>query len=151
MEIVEAIALISINGTLIIQLLSFLIFLYLINRIMIRPLHQVILERRALMDRLGMDVVAARQRYQELNRQMTAQEEHTRQSAHVIREEIEAAGKKAAGALLVQTRTELEAIRRKTQLDTAEKLAEARLTLHAEAASIADRMVDSLLSRRVGS
>ena len=45
MHIVSNIALISINETLIIQLVSFLIFLFLINRIMFRPLSHVMVER----------------------------------------------------------------------------------------------------------
>ena len=38
MQIISNIALISINETLVVQLISFLIFLFIINRIMFRPL-----------------------------------------------------------------------------------------------------------------
>ena len=45
MEIISNTALISINETLIIQVLSFLIFLFIINRLMFRPLHKTIGDR----------------------------------------------------------------------------------------------------------
>ena len=45
MQIITNIALISINETLIVQLLSFLIFLFIINRVMIRPLRGVMSDR----------------------------------------------------------------------------------------------------------
>ena len=46
MEIVSKIALITINETLVIQLVSFLIFLFVINRMMFRPVsrYQYVLE-----------------------------------------------------------------------------------------------------------
>jgi|AMWB02.1.fsa_nt_gi F-type H+-transporting ATPase subunit b len=150
MEIVENIALISINGTLIIQLLSFLIFMFLINRIMIRPLSQVMVERREMMDRLDLDIVSARERCKDLGRQMQVQEDQARQAAFVIRDDIEAAGQKAADVLLTQARSEIDAIRRKTQQETEEKIATARSALQTEAAMIADRMVDALLGRKLG-
>lgn len=151
MEIVETIALITINGTLAVQLLSFLLFLFLLNRIMIRPLHQIMLERRSLMDRITVDIASARESYQELCRQMQIQEDQARQSAFDIRNDIETSGKKAAGLLLQQTRTEIEAIRNRAQQESADQLAIARQTLQNEAVGIAGRMMEVLLGREIGS
>ena len=56
MEIINTIALISINETLIVQLLSFLVFLFLINRVMIRPLRSVIDEREDFVTRVRKEI-----------------------------------------------------------------------------------------------
>ena len=48
MQIISNIALISINETLIVQLISFLIFLFVINRIMFRPLRKTVGPRPSL-------------------------------------------------------------------------------------------------------
>jgi len=45
MQIVSNVALISINETMVVQLISFLIFLFVINRVMFRPLRESMHER----------------------------------------------------------------------------------------------------------
>ena len=57
MEVVSTIGLITINETVIIELISFLIFLFLINRIMFRPLQDIMGEREAHIE----DITAQRQ------------------------------------------------------------------------------------------
>lgn len=59
MQIISNIALISINETLVVQLISFLIFLFIINRIMFRPLRQVMIERENHMEKINLDIVDA--------------------------------------------------------------------------------------------
>lgn len=150
MEIVENIALITINGTLVIQLLSFLIFLYLLNRIMIRPLNQVITERRDMLDRLVVEIDAARERWKDIGRRMHAQEEQARRAARAIRHDIEATGQKAADDLMAQARSEIEATRHQAQAEADKKIAAARSALQTEAVTVADRMVEVLLDRKLG-
>ena len=52
MQIVSNVALISINETFLVQLISFLIFLFIINRVMIRPLRGVMREREEYVEKL---------------------------------------------------------------------------------------------------
>ena len=59
MQIISNIALISINETLIVQVISFLIFLYIINRIMFRPLRSVTAERENHIKGIQKDIVEA--------------------------------------------------------------------------------------------
>jgi len=59
MEIVTQTELVSINATMIIQVLSFLIFLFLIQRIMFRPLRDTMESRSADLKRLQKDIQAS--------------------------------------------------------------------------------------------
>ncbi|OQY06422.1 MAG: hypothetical protein B6I22_05580 [Desulfobacteraceae bacterium 4572_123] len=59
MQIISNIALISINETLFIQLISFLIFLFIINRIMFRPLRRIIIERENHIEKINLDIIDA--------------------------------------------------------------------------------------------
>ena len=63
MQIISNIALISINETVIIQVISFLIFLYIINRIMFRPLRNVMADRENHIKMLQQDIVAAEKKW----------------------------------------------------------------------------------------
>ena len=59
MQIISNIALISINETVIVQIISFLIFLYIINRIMFKPLRGVMADRENHIKSIQQDIVSA--------------------------------------------------------------------------------------------
>ena len=149
MQIVENVALISINGTLIFQLISFLIFLFLINRIMLRPLRQQIGERDSHLGGIARDIAAAQDTCDELNRKMKAEENAVRLTALTLRDEMEAAGLKAAEDLIAKTREEINGIRRKAQKKNEAAIAAVRRELEGEAMTIADLMMGSILGRRI--
>ena len=56
MQIVSNIALISINETMVVQLISFLIFLFVINRVMFRPLRNTMQEREHDIEGIRVDI-----------------------------------------------------------------------------------------------
>lgn len=149
MQIVENVALISINGTLFFQLVSFLIFLFLINRIMIRPLRQQVKERDSHLGDIARDIASAQNTCDELNRKMKAEEKAVRLAALTLRDQIEADGLKTAEDLIAKTREEINSIRQKAQKKNEAAIAAVRRELEAEAVTIADQMMGSLLGRRI--
>lgn len=151
MRIVETIELISINGTLIFQLISFLIFLFLINRIMLRPLRRQTGERQAQMDLIAEDITAANTACDDLNHQMKLQEDEVRQTASAMRDELEAAGKQAAAALIKTAREEISELMARAQKDNEAKIGAIRKELNSEAENIAQQMMVSILGRRIES
>jgi F-type H+-transporting ATPase subunit b len=92
MQVVENIALISINATMVVQLVSFLIFMVLFNRIMIRPLRTIMNERERFVEKVRTDVRAAGEALGEMTRQIERQESEARLAASKVREEIVEAG-----------------------------------------------------------
>lgn len=151
MQIVENIALISINATLILQIVSFLIFLALLNRIMIRPLRTTMAQREHHLHKVSLDITSATEQFEALSRQLHQQEAAARKSAFDMRDEIEEAGKHSAAELIEQTRKEIGALRAKAQQDTAAKITDARKQLDSEADTIGNQMMAALLGRRIGS
>ena len=81
MHIISNIALITINETLFVQLLSFLIFLFIINRIMFRPLQNVMSERVNYMDQVKVDTVDTIQELEDLTKKLKKQESEVRAQA----------------------------------------------------------------------
>ena len=151
MQIVETVELISINGTLFFQLISFLVFLLLINRIMIRPLRNQSGERKTHLASITRDITAAQTACEALNRQMKNQEDEVRQTALDIRNELEASGKKAAEDLIAKTREEINEMKNRAQKENKDEIAAVRKQLSIEAETIAQQMMDSLLERRIES
>ena len=148
MHIIENIALITINETLVFQLISFLLFLFILNRIMIRPLRRVMDERSSMLERISDDITAANQNYSEIGRQIETQEAAARREAFKIRDDIETSGMHQADGILAATREEIQLIKKNAQAETESKLSAARQDIEKEAAIISDRMIAALLGRR---
>jgi F-type H+-transporting ATPase subunit b len=148
MEIVKNIALISINATLAVQLISFLVFAYLFNRIMVRPLRQVMTKRQQYTDRMDDDIVAANDAYADISHQISAQERDARKTAMKMRDDIEAEGRQSADAAIEQTRKEIDALKAVAWQEAAAKIKEARQQIEAESDTLSDQMANCLLERR---
>ena len=148
MKIVETIALITINETLIFQLLSFLLFLFILNRIMIRPLRRVMGEREEMLERISQDISSAEQAYVDIGHQIESQEHAARNEAFKLKEEIEATGHQSAEAVIAEAREQINALKEKAKAETEAQLAEARQEIEKEALLISDQMIVSLLGPR---
>ena len=87
MKIIETIQLITINATLFIQVISFLIFMYIINRIMFRPLRNTIAERHDYINSVQKDIAASNQQVTSLNQQVAKRERSfSRESEKLVKE-----------------------------------------------------------------
>jgi F-type H+-transporting ATPase subunit b len=148
MKIIETIALITINHSLFFQLASFLLLLFLLNRIMFRPLRQVMGEREALLTGMADDISSAEQSYKDIGNQIESQESAARREASKMRDEIEDAGQKSAATVLEKARDQINALKAKAKEETAAQLAAARQEIEKEALAISDQMIASVLGKR---
>ena len=151
MEIVENVALISINATLVVQLLSFLLFMMLLNRIMIRPLRKVMKERDQYLVQVKDQIHDAHEGYAQIGEQIRQQESDTRKTALQIREEMEQAAQRSAAEVLEQTRAEIASLRAESQKQTDQQITAANQQIIDEAEALSDRMINALLDRRATS
>jgi F-type H+-transporting ATPase subunit b len=148
MQVVENIALISINATLFVQLASFLLFMMIFNRIMVGPLRKLMSEREKYMQQIVTEIADANLAYEKIGKQIISQENRARDEAFKISSEIEMAGQQQAADILDDTRSEINRIRADAQKETSARIAAVREEIHSEAEKLADRMVASLLDRR---
>ena len=148
MEIIQNVSLISINATLLVQLGSFLIFVVIFDRIMIRPLRRVMSERTKYLQKVREDITTANVKYKEIGRQIKTQEAAARRAAFKIRDGIQSAGEKQAAEVLADTRNQISTMKSEAQQETKAKIAAARRQIEDEAESISEKMIVSLLGRR---
>ncbi len=148
MQVVQNVALISINATMVVQLISFLIFMVLFNRVMIRPLRRIMVEREHFVKKVRSDVQAAGKAFDEMAQQIERQESEARRAAVKVREEILDAGQHSVADVLAKTRQEVVKLRTAAQQEADAAIAAARQRIKAEAELLADHMVASLLNRR---
>jgi F-type H+-transporting ATPase subunit b len=148
-QIVSNIALISINATLVVQLISFLIFLFLINGILIQPLRRTMAERTGYLEKMKLDILEAEEEMSRQLKQLAAREKRVRKEAVLATKEIENEGQRLASEIIKDVRKEMENLRSKTQQTVSEQLAAARQRLEQESESLALSIMEKLLNRRL--
>lgn len=149
MEIVSNIALISINETLIVQLVSFLTFLFVINIILYRPLKRVMEKRDEYMDDLKQDVVTSEEKMEELKAQMRRRETAVRREAEQIKTELMASGNKAASEIFADIRREIEGLKSENEKEIKSQLISARQDIIAEVEQLTVNIMERVLNRRL--
>ena len=149
MEIISNIALISINETLIVQIISFLIFLYIINRIMFKPLRSIMADRENRIISIQQDIVAADNKLDDLTDQIGVQESAVKMEAFAQKAKLEEAGGRQADEIIGATRKEIEAARQKAQKEVEIQILEAKKLIKKESESLAESVMEKLLDRRL--
>ena len=150
MQIISNIALITINETLIVQAISFLIFLFLLNRIMIGPLRTAITDRDQYLEKTRMGIMDAKQKLIELTDQIAKQESETRKEANGLRHQLESAGTDAATNILSKTRQAIAVEKDKANREMDAQIAATRKSLQAETETLAINVMEKILHRGIG-
>lgn len=149
MQIISNIALISINETLIVQLISFLIFLYIINRIMFRPLREAMANRENHIRSIQQDIVAAEDKLDALTKQIREHESTVRKEAFDQQKKIEEAGNRKADEIFSFSREEIETVKDKAKKDIDAQVLEAKKYIKTESESLAIGIMEKILDRRL--
>ena len=151
MQIVSNIALITINETLIVQLISFLLFLFIINRVMFRPLRQVISERKAYIESLQQEIAGQQKELQNISNQIKKNEQKLLGEAHEMSMKHQDAGNIEAAEIIAATRREIAAIKEKAANDINQRIMELNSQLKHESEELVLRVMEKILDRRVAS
>jgi F-type H+-transporting ATPase subunit b len=149
MEIVSNVALITINETLIVQLISFLLFLYLMNRIMFRPLRETMAARSSYIEKLQREITEQQNELHKLSARMKEREHAVVHEAHHLSKAHEETGSSEAAQLIAATRIELQALKTETGKNIENKISEAREQLRKETQVLATDIMEKILERRL--
>ncbi len=151
MQIISTTALISINGTLIAQVVSFLIFLFIINRIMIRPLQNAMAERDNHIEKMKQDIVDADKDVENISMQLEERKSAVIAESFGITKELDQSGSKKADEIFVYARSEVAALKEKATKEVDAQLAEATKHLKKESEALAINVMEKILDRRLAS
>ena len=148
MEIISNIALISINETLIVQVVGFLVFLFVINRIMFRPLRNVISDRDIHIERVKRDITQAQKEVASITSQIQKQDAATRKEALALKNDLEATGSQQAKEIFESVKKEIAADRKKVQQEIEVRIAEERKAVKKESEDLALNIIGKIIGRR---
>jgi len=149
MEIISTISLININETLIVQLVSFLAFLFIINRVMFRPLQRTVDERDAYMREVRLEIEGSEKEIEKMTDDIRAQESAVRSQALELSRKIEDSGTEALDETIAAAREKIMARTEETRMVISDQLADAVKEVKTESESLADRIMEKLLDREL--
>ena len=149
MKIISAIAIISINETVIVQLISFLIFLFIINRLMFRPLKETMDVRDRHIDTVKMEIEDAARQIDQVRIQLEEKESAVRKEAKGIRKELEVSGSREATTMFAEIREEIGAQKKKTFKEVESRIEEARQQIQKESEALSISIIEKVLERRI--
>ncbi len=147
MEIISNVALISINETLIVQVVGFLLFLFVINRIMFRPLRNVMSDRDIHIERVKRDITQAQKEVDSITSQIQQQETATRKEALELKDGLEATGSQQAKEIFASVKKQITADREKAQQEIEVRIAEERKAVEKESQALALNIIDTIINR----
>lgn len=151
MEIIATNALISINETFIVQLVSFLIFLYVINRIMFRPLLSTIQQRDDYIEKVKEEILTGRDSLDQLIGDLNNQRTQVIKEAETVVHAIEADGDRRVSELIEEARQQITVARLETETQVMNQVQQARQALAGEVDAITVAIMEKVLHRRLPS
>lgn len=150
MEIIKTTALITINETLWVQMIGFLIFLFLINRVMFRRVRRNIADREAHFDTLRQDILNLKEEMGALLRQTEAEEQQLKATARQIDEDLRQEGRREARDLINTVLEEISVLQQDAEQRLKASVARARLQIESSAQALTAPIIQHLMNRRSG-
>jgi F-type H+-transporting ATPase subunit b len=149
MEVIQTNALISINATFVVQLISFLIFVAIMNRVMLRPLREVMAKRKFRMRKLQEEIGAAHKELADIEADLVEQNRAVREEAREVNLAVEAAAGKQIAELYTETRQKTADKRRSAEERISGQLQAAREQVAGEARQLSTQIMQKILQRRL--
>lgn len=109
MDIVQNTALITVNPTLVFELISFLILVFLLHRLMLKPLRATMQKRENYVDQMEKDVMDGETRLQALEEQLTAKRKHFFSESSNLRKQLMEEANNAGAHIVAEARAQVTA------------------------------------------
>jgi F-type H+-transporting ATPase subunit b len=149
MQIVENIALITINETILVQMVSFLIFLFIMNRLMFRPLRDVMADRDQNFQTMTSEIKKNKEQIQSLSDLIKQHEKKITQESLSIKLKFEEQAHREASQIITSVINEISEMHRKAMIDIKAKVEIAGQTMQEETRSLAVEIIEKILNRRI--
>jgi F-type H+-transporting ATPase subunit b len=141
---------ISINATLVVQVLHFLLLLFVMNRLLLRPIMDQIRDREAYLQKAKRDSEEMAAEAERIAEKRLAMEREARQDAAKQRAGLKEQAMAEADGIFEETSRKIRDIRDRIRAQVQEQVEQAQRGLDQEAAALAEEIVERIAGRRVG-
>lgn len=140
---------ISINATLLVQLIHFLLLLFIMNRLMLQPLLKVIREREAYTVNTKSEIKEIEVKIGQLKEQFIAKENDARKDAARERTDILNVGLNEADGFLNKSREEVSVIRKQAEKEVEAEVTKTQPLLADQASTLVSGIMEKIIGRRI--
>ena len=140
---------ISINATLVIQIIHFLILVYILNRLMFRPILRLMDERAVHIEKTKKRVDEALDKTEVLKESCLSRVHQARNDATIARTELRETGIAETKKLLARSKEETAVVKAKTDKEVEREIEMARPLMHDQVIVLAEGIIEKMLGRRL--
>jgi len=140
---------ISINATVFVQIIHFLILVLILHLILFRPILKLMGERINHIDKIEKETLDIESKTEQLVNDRVLFEKKARIEAGEERSSFQKEGNEISEKIFQDTREEIAAIRDEVDRDVARQIEEARKFLQREATLLADELTEKVVGRRI--
>ncbi len=138
--------LLSLDGTLVVQLVNFIVFLLILNAIFLRPVGAAIAKRRAFIDAIANDIEQFRTQLNELDATAAERLASARRAGDAQVGDVRAAAQNEAAAIVADHQAQAAAVAQQAQDAVALEARAAR----SNEADVVNELARTMLERAVG-
>jgi len=140
---------ITINATLPLQILQFIIFMFIIDRIMFRPMLRIIDERNQFIEQKKKELERLKQETEELRLKFKRMEEEAKRKASYERAQLREEGLKEAEKILNESRKKVAEIKQEAEKKIEEEIEKIRPLLSDQAKVVAKEMIKKIVGSSI--
>lgn len=140
---------ISINETLLVQLIHFLVLLFVMNRLMLQPLLKLIRDRDEYSTKTKAEIKDIEVKIVQLEEEFVSKGNDARRDAAQERSEMMNEGMAEADGFLSASRKEVTTIRTKADKEVEIEVSKTKPMLEGQAASLVAGIIEKIIGRRV--
>jgi F-type H+-transporting ATPase subunit b len=140
---------ISINATLVLQVVHLLLLVFILNRLMFKPILKLVNERTGYMEKSKTEIRDLETEAERLKQEYLSLEKQARKKASTESLQLKKAGVAQVEAMIDESQKEVASIRRESETKIESEFEKARPSLQGEATVLADEIVERLIGRRV--
>ena len=145
------VSMISINATLVLQVIHFLILMFILDRLMFRPILKLVRERDGYIENSRKEIVDLQKKTDQLKEAYLEKEMSARQDASKERLELKNMGIEEIKGLFDQSREQVSAIRGDADRKAEAEISKTKPTLGGEAKILAGEIYERVIGRRMES
>jgi len=140
---------ISINATLLLQIIHFLILIFILNRLMFRPILRIVSERNGHIEKTKADIENIELETEQLKEKFVSITITTRKEAGEERSQIRNSGLVEAEKFLNASRKKVSSIRAQADEEADKEFNKVRPLVRGEAVVLAEEIVENVIGRRI--
>lgn len=140
---------ISINATLVVQIIHFLLLTFILNRLMFQPILKLIGDRKEYIEKTQGEIRNLEQETEQLKLQFISDQANARKEASLHRDKLRNQALGLVEENLIDAQEKVAKIREKADRDAEKEIEHTKPVLRDEAVGLAEEIIQRIVGRRI--